>query len=565
MANARQAIGVSSAAFTAMISQAMNKFGGQTMQALDVTLLYMPPCTYHAISMHPTKIQKVLEALIPVTTMWPITSRRVPAPKVQSFARLHKCPCQVMSTLQTAGCCQVQNWGWWTHGQLWSAAHSPAQGQIMSCFVMTWGIVKTVQACSSQLWHLLVKRFRKWWCLSIRMCRSAWSRTALLPNLLCQSTPVFPDWLEVFCHPASWCRNSDIAQYGKFVSHVKVEGLLQLQAIASPRPSKCSQGLAMAEDWCGLENDEESRLPFLFGDWHEAAWYFVDKFGLASHIPGQFQMHNQAAKEGPWVRSNVRLFSTGTGLPLCGSATGALWPTNPQASQRMVELAACQKPFCGSVPLKKWSSLQGVQADQLPHWESSRYWRIAGSLLRHKFTTLDFLWKQSSPQARAAVPYFQSCWGGASKEANCVASFLFSSCCRLRVEMLISCWYLTFAFERLECPTTGCIPWQESSFWGQMRHVICCFLLWQTKSENADLLVLSYPVWIWIRNVEFGTPERASGGHTEGQECLSSCNVTGTKSHPVKIETSTLLVLQKLCGKGRDTEGTGTTFNKGCA
>lgn len=47
-----KAIGVSSAAFTAMISQALNKFGGQSMQAL-----------------------------IPVTTMWPITSRRVPAPK----------------------------------------------------------------------------------------------------------------------------------------------------------------------------------------------------------------------------------------------------------------------------------------------------------------------------------------------------------------------------------------------------------------------------------------------------------------------------------------------------
>lgn len=171
MANLRQAIGVSSAAFTAAISQAMNKFGGQTMQALDVTLLYMPPCSYHAISMHPTKTQKALEALIPVTTMWPITSRRVPAPKVQSFARLHKCPCYqvISSTLQTAGCCQVQDWRWWTHGQLWFAAHSPAQGQIISGFVNVWGIVKT--ACSSQLWHL--KRFPKWWCLWIRTCRSA--------------------------------------------------------------------------------------------------------------------------------------------------------------------------------------------------------------------------------------------------------------------------------------------------------------------------------------------------------------------------------------------------------
>lgn len=47
-----KAIGVSSAAFTAMISQALNNFGGQTMQAL-----------------------------IPVTTMWPITSRTQPGPK----------------------------------------------------------------------------------------------------------------------------------------------------------------------------------------------------------------------------------------------------------------------------------------------------------------------------------------------------------------------------------------------------------------------------------------------------------------------------------------------------
>ena len=28
-----------------------------------------------------------------------------------------------------------------------------------------------------------------------------------------------------------------------------------------------------------------------------ATWYFVDKFGLAAHIKGQFQMHNQA----PWI------------------------------------------------------------------------------------------------------------------------------------------------------------------------------------------------------------------------------------------------------------------------
>lgn len=55
------------------------------------------------------------------------------------------------------------------------------------------------------------------------------------------------------------------------------------------------------------------------------------------------------------------------------------------------------------------------------------------------------------------------------------------------------------------------------------------------------------------------------------RECQSSCNVTETKSEPGKIEIPTLLVLQKLdiqqalCGKGRDTEGTGTTFNKGLA
>lgn len=96
----------------------------------------------------------------------------------------------------------------------------------------------------------------------------------------------------------------------------------------------------------------------------------------------------------------------------------------------------CVRKQCGSVPLKKWSSLPGVQADQLPHWESSRYWRIAGSLLRHKLTTLDFLWKQSSATSVHSVPYFLSCWGGASKEANCGASFLFSSCCRLRVEII---------------------------------------------------------------------------------------------------------------------------------
>ena len=226
------------------------------------------------------------------------------------------------------------------------------------------------------------------------------------------------------------------------------------------------------------------------------------------------------------------------------------------------------RKHCGSVPLKKCSSLPGVQADQLPHWESSRYWRIAGSLLRHKLTTLDFLWKQSSPTSVHSCPIFSVLlrWGIEGGKLRCFIPFFFM----LSVESW-DYWYPTFAFERLECPTTGCIPWQESSFWGQMRHVICCFLLWQTKSENADLLVLSYPVWIWFGMLDLALQNELPADTQKVRECQSSCNVTETKSEPGKIEIPTLLVLQKLdiqqalCGKGRDTEGTGTTFNKGLA
>lgn len=78
---------MSSAAFTAMISQALNNFGGQTMQARQMKCFISwkrkiaERSCFHVFSPNTWG----LEALIPVTTMWPITSRTQPGPKACLF------------------------------------------------------------------------------------------------------------------------------------------------------------------------------------------------------------------------------------------------------------------------------------------------------------------------------------------------------------------------------------------------------------------------------------------------------------------------------------------------